>query len=187
MKNFLIFGVMGIFSLLSSKSNAQMVEVKTPVSSIYDININSLEGDSLDMSDYKGKKLLIVNVASKCGFTPQYKDLQELHETYGDDVTIIGVPCNQFMGQEPGDAEKIAEFCERNYGVTFQMTEKVEVKGKNQHPLYTWLTDKTENGSQDSTVKWNFQKYLVSENGELLAIFGSKVNPMSEEIQAFFK
>lgn len=178
---------MGIFSLFSFKSNAQIVEVKPPSSSIYDIQINSLEGDSLDLSAYKGKKLLIVNVASKCGFTPQYKDLQELHELYGEDMAIIGVPCNQFLGQEPGDAEKIATFCERNYGVTFQMTEKVDVKGKKQHPLYTWLTDKSENGSQDSSVKWNFQKYVVSENGELLAIFGSKVNPMSEEIQAFFK
>jgi glutathione peroxidase len=130
---------------------------------------------------------MIVNVASKCGFTPQYKDLQELHELYGEKLMIIGVPCNQFMGQEPGDAEEIATFCERNYGVTFQMTEKVDVKGKDQHPMYTWLTQKSENGSQDSEVKWNFQKYIISENGELLGVFGSKVNPMSEEIQAFFK
>jgi glutathione peroxidase len=187
MNNFILFSIMGLFSLFSSKSNSQVTEIKTPVTSIYDIDINALEGDSLDLSAFKGKKLLIVNVASKCGFTPQYKDLQDLHELYGDKLVIIGVPCNQFLGQEPGDAEKIATFCERNYGVTFQITEKVDVKGSNQHPLYTWLTDKSKNGSNDSNVKWNFQKYIISENGELEAIFGSKVNPMSEEIQAFFK
>jgi len=141
----------------------------------------------LDLNDYKGKKLLIVNVASKCGYTPQYKDLQELHEKYGEKVTILGVPCNQFLNQEPGTAEEIATFCEKNYGVSFQLTEKVDVKGKDQHPLYEWLTNKSKNGSQDSTVKWNFQKYVISENGELEAVFGSKVNPMSEEITNFFE
>ncbi|NVK64958.1 MAG: glutathione peroxidase [Flavobacteriales bacterium] len=155
--------------------------------SVYDIKINSLEGEALDLNDYKGKKLLIVNVASKCGYTPQYKDLQQLHEKYGDKVTILGVPCNQFMNQEPGTAEEIATFCERNYGVTFQLTEKVDVKGKDQHPLYEWLTDKSKNGLEDSTVKWNFQKYIISENGELEAVFGSKVNPMSEEITTYFE
>jgi len=177
----------GIFNLFSFQSQAQVLEVKSPLTSIYDIHINTLEGDSLDLSAFKGKKLLIVNVASKCGFTPQYKDLQKLHDLYGKDVVIIGVPCNQFGGQEPGDEEEIATFCERNYGVTFQMTEKVDVKGKNQHPLYAWLTDKAKNGSEDSKVRWNFQKYVISENGELLALFGSNVNPMSEEIQVLFK
>lgn len=178
---------MGIFSLFFSKSNAQISDVKPPVTSIYDIEINQLEGGSLDLSAFKGKKLLIVNVASKCGFTPQYKDLQDLHEKYGEKLTIIGVPCNQFLGQEPGGSDEIATFCERNYGVTFQITEKVDVKGKDQHPLYSWLTSKSKNGAKDSKVKWNFQKYIISENGELEAVFGSKTNPMSEEIQAYFK
>lgn len=187
MNKFIILSIMGLFSLLSFKSNSQIAEVKPPATPIYDIEINALEGDSLDLSAFKGKKILIVNVASKCGYTPQYKDLQALHEKYGDKLVIIGVPCNQFLGQEPGGADEIATFCERNYGVTFQITEKVNVKGSNQHPLYSWLTDKTKNGSQDSKVKWNFQKYIISEKGELEAVFGSKVNPMSEEIQAFFK
>ena len=185
MNKLIIFSLMGLFSIF--KSNSQVTELKSPVTSIYDIQINALEGESLDLSAFKGKKLLIVNVASKCGFTPQYKDLQDLHELYGENVAIIGVPCNQFLGQEPGGAEEIATFCERNYGVTFQITEKVDVKGKQQHPLYSWLTDKSKNGSQDSSVKWNFQKYVISENGELEGVFGSKVNPMSDEIQAFFK
>jgi len=187
MNKLIILSIMGLFGLFSFKSNSQITEIKPPVESIYDIQITGLEGDSLDLSLFKGKKLLIVNVASKCGFTPQYKDLQALHELYGEKLTIIGVPCNQFLGQEPGGADEIATFCERNYGVTFQITEKVDVKGKKQHPLYSWLTDKSKNGSKDSSVKWNFQKYLISENGELEGVFGSKVNPMSEEIQAYLK
>ncbi len=178
---------MGFFGLFSFMSSNKIDQINPPVESIYDISIHGLAGDSLDLNDFKGKKLLIVNVASKCGFTPQYKDLQELHEKYGDKLVIIGVPCNQFMSQEPGDASEIATFCEKNYGVTFQITEKVDVKGNEQHPLYRWLTDKSKNGSGDSTVKWNFQKYLISESGELLQVFGSKVNPMSDEILAFLK
>ncbi len=185
MNKLIILSIMGLFGIF--KSNSQVTEIKPPVTSIYDIQINTLEGDSLDLSSFKGKKLLIVNVASKCGFTPQYKDLQALHELYGEKLVIIGVPCNQFLGQEPGGSDEIAAFCERNYGVSFLITEKVDVKGKKQHPLYTWLTDKTKNGSENSNVKWNFQKYVISENGELEGIFGSKVNPMSDEIQAFFK
>lgn len=185
MNKFIILTLMGLFSIF--KSNGQVTEIKTPVASIYDIHINSLEGDSVDLSSFKGKKLLIVNVASKCGFTPQYKDLQDLSELYGEKLVIIGVPCNQFLNQEPGGAEEIATFCERNYGVTFLITEKVDVKGNEQHPLYAWLTEKSKNGSLDSEVKWNFQKYLITENGELEGVFGSKVNPMSEEIQGYLK
>lgn len=187
MNKFLIFFAMGIFSLFSFKSSPKIDTIKPPVESIYDIQILGLEGDTLNLADYKGKKLMIVNVASKCGFTPQYKTLQELHEKYGDKLTIIGVPCNQFLNQEPGGAEEIASFCERNYGVTFKITEKVDVKGNNQHPLYSWLTSASKNGSEDSSVKWNFQKYLITENGELEAIFGSKVDPMSDEILAYLK
>lgn len=182
MNKYILFGAMGLFGLFSFGSKSNIVEATTPVESIYDIHINTLEGDSLDLGQFAGKKILIVNVASKCGFTPQYKDLQELNELYGDKLVIIGVPCNQFMNQEPGDASEIATFCERNYGVTFQITEKVDVKGKDQHPLYSWLTEKAKNGSEDSDVKWNFQKYLISEKGELLGVFGSKVNPLSDDI-----
>ncbi|MFT5778143.1 MAG: glutathione peroxidase [Crocinitomicaceae bacterium] len=183
----LIISTMTLFGLFSFMFNPKIKELKTPVQPIYEIEINALNGDALDLSDYSGKKLLIVNVASKCGFTPQYKGLQELQEAYGDQLTIIGVPCNQFMGQEPGTSEEIASFCQVNYGVTFQITEKVDVKGKDQHPLYQWLTKKENNGSENSSVKWNFQKYLISENGELEAIFSTKTVPMSEEITKHFQ
>ena len=150
--------------------------------SIYDIAITSLEGKAIDLNDFKGKKILFVNVASKCGFTPQYKKLQELHDQHGDKVAIIGIPCNQFGGQEPGSAAEIKEFCSKNYGVSFLMTEKCDVKGKNQHSLYKWLTNKAENGLEDSTVGWNFQKYLVDENGKLIKVFKSGVNPLDSSI-----
>lgn len=182
MNKYFIFFAMGIFSFFSFKSAPKIKDIKPPVESIYDIQILGLEGDTMNLADYKGKKLMIVNVASKCGLTPQYKGLQELHDKYGDKVTIIGVPCNQFMGQEPGGPDEIATFCERNYGVKFKITEKVDVKGKNQHPLYAWLTSASKNGAEDSSVKWNFQKYLITANGELEAVFAPTVDPMSEEI-----
>ena len=154
--------------------------------SLYDIKIDSLQGESIDFSSFKGKKILFVNVASKCGFTPQYKDLQKLYDQYQDSLVVIGVPCNQFGKQEPGTSNEIEEFCQVNYGVSFLITEKVDVKGSEQHPLYTWLTSKTDNGRKNSSVKWNFQKYLVNEKGEFEAVFGTKVKPMSEEITNYF-
>jgi glutathione peroxidase len=150
--------------------------------SIYDISINSLNGDPINLADYKGKKILIVNTASECGFTKQYADLQKLHETYKDKLVIIGVPCNQFGGQEPGDALEIISFCQVNYGVTFLMTEKIDVKGENQHPLYKWLTEKELNGVKNSSVKWNFQKYLIDEQGNYMDYYFSLTNPMSSKI-----
>ena len=150
--------------------------------SIYNISLSSLMGDNIDMNTLKGKKILFVNVASECGYTPQYAELQKLHETHGNKLTVIGLPCNQFGGQEPGTAKEIANFCSKNYGVTFTITEKMDVKGANQHPLYAWLTQKKLNSVKDSEVKWNFQKYLVSEKGELLEVYPSSVKPMSQEI-----
>ena len=129
------------------------------------------------LAKFKGKKILFVNTASECGFTKQYADLQILHDTYKDKLVIIGVPCNQFGGQEPGDAMQIQSFCQVNYGVTFLMTEKVDVKGDKQHPLYTWLTQKEMNGVKSSSVKWNFQKYLIDENGYLVKIIPPKTKP----------
>lgn len=158
-----------------------------PVTSLYDIEINSLTGDPINLDDFKGKKILFVNVASKCGFTPQYAGLQKLYETYQDKLMIIGVPCNQFGGQEPGDAEQIENFCSVNYGVTFLITEKVDVKGENQHPLYSWLTDKEKNGAQNSSVKWNFQKYLVDEQGQFVNYWNSMTKPMSDKITQHLK
>jgi len=152
------------------------------INSIYDIAITSLKGKTIDLNDFKGKKILFVNVASKCGFTSQYKNLQKLHDTYGEKVEIIGIPCNQFGSQEPGSAAEIKEFCTKNYGVSFLMSEKSQVKGANQHPLYKWLTNKSENGIKDSNVSWNFQKYLVDENGKLMQVFKSGVSPMDASI-----
>lgn len=150
----------------------------TPMDSVYDFKINSLEGELIDFSAYKGKTLLIVNVASECGYTPQYKDLQKLHEDFGSKVTILGFPANNFGGQEPGSNMEIAKFCEKNYGVSFQMFEKVSVKGKDQHPLYQWLEEKT-----GEAPSWNFCKYVVKPDGTV-KFFPSKVKPLDEQILA---
>jgi glutathione peroxidase len=151
-------------------------------SAFYSFKINSLDGELIDFSRYKGKKVLVVNTASKCGYTPQYEDLQKLHSKYGDKVAVLGFPCNQFGGQEPGNKDEIGEFCKKNYGVTFQLFEKVNVKGKEQHPLYQWLTDKSQNGWNDKAPSWNFCKYLINEKGELVDFFGSGVKPMDAKI-----
>lgn len=161
------------------------VSSETEQSSIYDIEVNDIKGNPMSLEAYKGKKILFVNVASKCGFTKQYKELQELSDTYKDKLVIIGSPCNQFGKQEPGDASQIQEFCQLNFGVAFPLTEKLDVKGKNQHPLYTWLTSKELNGKKRSSVKWNFQKYIVDENGELLNYYYSLTKPMSSKITKY--
>lgn len=155
--------------------------------SLYDISINSLTGEAIDLSSFKGKKILIVNTASECGFTGQYEGLQELYNTYKDKLVVIGVPCNQFGGQEPGTATEIQSFCKQNYGVTFLMTEKVYVKGENQHPLYKWLTSKELNGVSSSSVKWNFQKYLIDEKGNLIDYYYSITSPTSTKITKHLK
>jgi glutathione peroxidase len=150
---------------------------------LHDFKVKTLEGEEFDMSELKGKKVLIVNTASKCGNTPQYEGLQELYEKYGgEDFVVVGFPTNNFMRQEPGSNEEIREFCTLNYGVTFPMMAKISVKGKNIHPVYQWLTHKELNGFKDSNVKWNFQKYLVNEEGKLVGIIPPKTNPFSEEI-----
>ncbi|MFK7749289.1 MAG: glutathione peroxidase [Kordia sp.] len=161
------------------------VSTTTERTSLYDIAINDLHGNPMSLSQFKGKKILFVNVASKCGFTKQYKELQELSDTYKEQLVIIGSPCNQFGRQEPGDATQIQEFCQLNFGVTFPLTEKLDVKGKNQHPLYEWLTSKALNGKKRSSVKWNFQKYIVDENGELLNYYYSLTKPMSAKITKY--
>ena len=149
---------------------------------LYKIALNTLHGGVFDWSSCKGKKILIVNTASECGFTKQYEDLQKLYELYGDKLQVIGVPSNQFGKQEPGDSEEIQEFCKLNFGVSFPLTEKMEVKGSNQHVLYKWLTNKDYNGKKSSSVKWNFQKYLIDENGDLIDFYYSLTKPMSKKI-----
>lgn len=146
------------------------------------IKIKTIDGKKLDLSTFKGKKVLFVNTASKCGYTPQYKALQSLAEKYKDKLIVVGLPCNQFGGQEPGSEKEIAQFCEKNYGVKFNLTEKIKVKGEEQHPIYQWLTQKKMNGLKDSKVNWNFQKYLIDENGQLIEVFGSSTKPLSKEI-----
>jgi glutathione peroxidase len=156
--------------------------------SFHDFKVEDLEGNTFDFSSLKGKKVIVVNTASKCGHTPQYGQLQKLYETYGDEeFTIIGFPANNFGEQEPGSNEEIALFCERNYGVTFPMMSKISVKGDDKHPVYQWLTQKSKNGVLDSEVGWNFQKYLIDENGRLVKMYESKVKPDDEAIVAWIQ
>ncbi len=144
--------------------------------SLYDFKLNAIDGKPVDFSQFKGKNILIVNTASKCGYTPQYADLQKLHDTYGSKVTILGFPANNFGAQEPGSNTEIASFCQKNYGVTFQMFEKISVKGSDQHALYAWLKEKT--GQEPN---WNFCKYLIKADGTV-KFYKSSVNPVSKEI-----
>lgn len=151
--------------------------------SFYDLKTKDIDGHEFDFSSLKGKKVMIVNTASKCGFTPQYAQLQQLYEQYRDkNFVIIGFPANNFMGQEPGTLEQIKEFCSVNYGVTFPMMEKISVKGKDMHPVYQWLTDESKNGKESSKVKWNFQKYLINEKGELEGVYYSRTQPNDPQI-----
>lgn len=155
---------------------------ETKRQSLYDIAINAIDGTPISLLEFKGKKILFVNVASKCGFTKQYKELQTLSDTYAEELIVIGLPCNQFGQQEPGDASQIQEFCELNFGVSFLLTEKIDVKGSKQHPLYKWLTSKSLNGKKSSSVKWNFQKYLVDDKGSFIDYYFSITKPMSSKI-----
>ena len=152
--------------------------------SIYNIPLQSIDNESIDLNQYRGKYILFVNVASYCGYTNQYADLQKLHERYPN-LEVIGLPCNQFLFQEPFSQDSIKQFCESNYSITFLMTEKINVKGKNQHPLYKWLTSKELNDLKDTRVKWNFQKYLIGKNGELIDVFYSKTLPLSKDITQY--
>jgi glutathione peroxidase len=151
---------------------AFLVGFKEYSMSFYEFKMASLSGETIDFSQYKGKKVLVVNTASECGYTPQYADLQTLYEEYGDQVTILGFPANNFGGQEPGNNAEIASFCQKNYGVTFQMFEKISVVGSDQHPLYKWLKEQS-----GKVPNWNFCKYLLSEKGEVIGFYPSSVNP----------
>ncbi|MEZ5082851.1 MAG: glutathione peroxidase [Bacteroidales bacterium] len=158
-------------SMIAQNLNFHSFEAKT------------ISGETLDLSSFRGKKVLVVNTASKCGLTPQYKELEELYKKYGpDEFVIVGFPANNFMSQEPGTNEEIAEFCEVNYGVTFQMMSKISVKGDDIDPIYSWLTTKEQNGVMDSEVQWNFQKYMIDGSGNLVDFANPKESPMSEKI-----
>ncbi len=149
---------------------------------IYDYKLKNIKGEELDLSAFKGKKILLVNTASACGLTPQYKQLEELNENFKDKLQVIGLPCNDFAGQEPGTEQEIEKFCEVNFGVSFPLTSKVKIKGEQPDAIYQFLTKKELNGYADSEVAWNFQKYLVNESGELIGVFAPPVDPLSDEI-----
>jgi glutathione peroxidase len=150
--------------------------------SIYDFKVPALEKGAINFAKFKGKKILIVNTASECGYTPQYKELQKVYEKYKGKLVIVGFPANDFGAQEPGSNTEIAAFCKKNYSVTFPMAAKVTVKGDDMAPIYQWLTKKEHNNLKDSEVKWNFQKYLINEKGELVEVFGPKIKPDAPEI-----
>lgn len=159
------------------------LNVSAQTKSIYDFTVKAINGDEFDLSQLKGKKVLIVNTASKCGFTPQYAELEQLYEKYKDNnFIIIGFPANNFLHQEPGTNEEIATFCKRNYGVTFPMMEKISVKGNDIHPLYSYLTQKSENGVLDAPVSWNFQKFMIDENGHVVGYAKPSTKPLSDKI-----
>jgi glutathione peroxidase len=156
-------------------------------SSIHQFKVEGLEGDTIDFSTFKGKKILVVNTASKCGYTPQYEALEKVYEQYKDKLVIVGFPANNFGQQEPGTNADIKEFCQRNYGVKFPMAAKISVKGDDIAPVYKWLTSKKENGVLDAEIKWNFNKFLLGEDGRMIAYFPSNVKPDSEEILKYLK
>lgn len=157
---------------------------KANMSTIHQFRVEGLDGAEIDFAAFAGKKILVVNVASECGYTPQYQQLQELYTHFGDTLVVVGFPCNDFGGQEPGDAPAIRQFCSMRYGVTFPLTAKVSIKAPNTHPVYRWLTTAAENGHSDSVVSWNFQKYLLDENGRLIAVFPPACEPLDPSILA---
>ncbi|PJJ61276.1 glutathione peroxidase [Hymenobacter chitinivorans] len=183
-------GACGVSSNTTTSSPATTSPMTSPASetaargSVYDFTVQTIDGKNVPLSQFQGKKLLIVNVASECGYTPQYKELEELYKKHGDRVAVLGFPANNFGGQEPGSNEQIATFCEKNYGVTFPMFAKISVKGDDTAPLYQFLADKTRNGAISDAPDWNFCKYLIDEQGHVVGFYPSKVKPMSDELVA---
>ncbi|TDH24069.1 glutathione peroxidase [Segetibacter sp. 3557_3] len=173
-----------LFSCNHKMSNSKM---EGAPQSIYQFKVPSIEGGTIDFSKFKGKKILVVNTASKCGYTPQYEGLEKLYKENKDKLVVVGFPANDFGGQEPGTNEEIQEFCKVRYGVTFPLASKVDVVGENIHPVYKWLTSKEQNGVLDATIKWNFNKFMLDENGKMLEYFPSKALPNGEEITKYLK
>ena len=183
-----IVSVSGVYVLREKVFKLKEIAPETNLEStsdFYKLSAKDIDGNVINFSKYKGKKLLIVNVASKCGYTNQYKDLQELHKKYNDKVTILAFPSNNFGFQEPGSNKQIEEFCETNYGIEFQLFEKSDVRGKNSNSIYKWLSNIEDNGWNDKSPRWNFFKYLVDEDGNLKAVYSSSTNPMDKEILNF--
>ena len=175
---YLLVVMLSLFGFSKNKAQAK---------SIHSFKVEALDGSTIDFSKFKGKKILVVNTASECGFTPQYADLEKLYEAYKNKLVIVGFPANNFGGQEPGANHEIATFCRKNYGVTFPMAAKISVKGDNIAPIYKFLTQKKENGVKDTEIKWNFTKILLDEKGHILDSFESKITPMSENITKYLR
>lgn len=173
---YLLVVMLSLFGFSKNKAQAK---------SIHSFKVEALDGSTIDFSKFKGKKILVVNTASECGFTPQYADLEKLYEAYKSKLVIVGFPANNFGGQEPGANHEIATFCQKNYGVTFPMAAKISVKGDDIAPIYKFLTQKKENGVKDTEIKWNFTKILLDEKGHILDSFESKITPMSENITKY--
>jgi len=194
MKTYLFTGIMLAMLACRSQNNPEQnkametttahnnSEDSNQPTSVYDFEFTTLDGQKIVINEFKGRKILIVNTASECGYTPQYKELQELYDKYSSKVVVLGFPANNFGGQEPGSNQEIATFCEKNYGVKFPVMEKVSVVGADTHPLFQYLSDKSLNGVTDEKPTWNFCKYLINENGKIIKFFPSKVKPLSEEI-----
>lgn len=183
MRNLFKFLFLGSVACSDGPRTAAVQAQTPPPQDLYSLTAVDINGKPFDLGRLKGTKVMVVNTASECGYTPQYKQLQELHEAYGSKgLVIIGFPCNQFGGQEPGSEAQIESFCQKNYGVTFPLMSKVEVKGGDQHPVYRWLTTKALNGAMDSSVKWNFHKYLVDEQGRLVMSLESGISPLDERV-----
>lgn len=166
----------------NSYSNTTEMVKTNEMTSIHTFKVEALDGTTINFADFKGKKILIVNTASECGYTPQYKDLEVLYQKFKDKLVIVGFPANNFGGQEPGSNNEIKAFCQQNYGVTFPMAAKISVKGNDAAPIYQWLCTKSQNGLIDAEIKWNFNKFLLDENGNMIAYFPSNVTPLSEQI-----
>lgn len=186
-KSLALLLLLGVQACSQPKEKNNMSESQNQAASLHGFKVEALEGGIIDLGAFKGKKMLIVNTASECGYTRQYKELQQLHEQYGSAIAVIGFPCNDFGGQEPGSSAEIKSFCTREFKVTFPMAAKVKIKGTNPSPIYAWLLNKEQNGVMDANVSWNFNKFLIDEEGRLLKKFGSGVSPMSPEILDLIK
>lgn len=187
MKLFFCLTLLIVFTACGQTKNAQNDDknnvMNTTKQSIHQFTVNDIEGKPFDFKSLKGKKIMVVNTASKCGLTPQYEKLEALYQKYkNSNFVIVGFPANDFMGQEPGTNEEIATFCKKNYGVSFTMMEKITVKGSEIHPVYQFLTEKSKNGLEDNSVQWNFQKYLIDENGFLVKVISPRTSPDDQEI-----
>ena len=182
-KLFLLIAGIGIFTVFNLNSSEKIPDIPK---SFYALSAEDINGAIISMSSFKGKKVLVVNVASQCGYTPQYEGLQTLYETYSDSLVVLGFPSNDFLWQEPGSNSEIKTFCQRTYGVTFPMFSKIHVKGRKQHPIYDWLSDSKLNGWNDENPSWNFNKYLLDEKGNLIEWFGANLEPLDTMITRHF-